>query len=276
MSTVVSDLSNTFEAMYARGECIRRFPDEDVVALCARRRGFAVGLDLGTGSGRNLTPLLLAVREQGLVIASDLSPSGLNSVKAWLTQHGATLVNVEDLSGCARDTYVRLAIEIPHTILRLTRRRSPTLDPFNLTSAGEEEIFLILACASMESSWLAPGSVDLIINRGSIFYLTPPAMDVCLTVMRVILSSGGSCLVSFKSERDSRFRIEPAAGDDSRVRVQCHGPQSGLRLVFSGEPQVRSWMADFEDLQLSHIETALAGKDQTLADWVAIGRKPAA
>lgn len=241
--------------------------------LCASRRGFAVGLDLGTGSGRNLLPLLLAVRAEGFIIASDLAPSGLLSVEEWLSTHGAKEVERSDLIGLARDTYEQLDFTLPHKILLLKRCSGMSLDPLRMKASGDETIYLVLVCASMEKPFLRPSTVDLIVNRGSIFYLPPDAIPRCVSTMHHALRPGGTCLVSFKSEHDSRFQLPRVDEADPRVRVSFHGAQSGLALVFSDQVQVRNWMADFYDLRVWHLETHHPVEGDTLADWIAVGRK---
>ena len=74
---------NSYQAIYASGISIRRYPETDVVAFASRLPTSRIVADLGTGTGRNLLPLLLCAKSGGLVIASDLSSAGLQVIANW-------------------------------------------------------------------------------------------------------------------------------------------------------------------------------------------------
>lgn len=268
------DHSNTFETLYAQGQAIRRFPDEEVVALCGRHRGFSVGLDLGAGSGRNLIPFLLAVRPQGIVIASDLAPSGLKSLADWFCAHGAAQVPPESLSGEAALLYESLKLEAEHQIYAIQRGQGG-MDPLLLGKglAALETVYLITVCAPMQELWMAEDRVDIIVNRGSIFYLNSEDIDVCLDVMHKMLRPGGKCLVSFKSQRDSRFLTGTHLAESATIRLVNEGAQLGLKLEFFDRDRVVHSMRAFSDVKIGHVEISHPGSDLSLADWVVFASK---
>jgi ubiquinone/menaquinone biosynthesis C-methylase UbiE len=271
------DDSNTFETLYAQGQAIRRFPDEEVVAMCGRHRGFAIGLDLGTGSGRNLIPFLLSVRRHGFVIASDLAPSGLKSLADWFCTHGATPITPQDLSPEGAILYQSLKISAEHKIYAI-QRVDGGMDPLRLGKAytESETVYLITVCAPMQHIWMAEEVVDVIVNRGSIFYLNSEDIQACLDVMHRMLKCGGKCLVSFKSERDSRFLTGIQLPESSTVRVVKEGAQLGLKLEFFSHGRVTRSMADFSDIKIGHVEISHPGSDLSLADWIVHASKSTA
>ncbi|TDU70668.1 methyltransferase family protein [Prosthecobacter fusiformis] len=269
------DESNTFESLYSQGQAIRRFPDEEVVALCGRQRGFSVGLDLGAGSGRNLIPFLLSVRCQGFVIASDLAPSGLKSLADWFCNHGAVKVTPQELLTDAAELYSNIQVTGDHCIYAIQRRASGGMDPLDLCSIGadSETIYLITLCAPMQHLFLNKDSVDIIVNRGSIFYLNSDDIQKCIFVMYSILKPGGTCLVSFKSDHDGRFLTGAKQPESPTVRIVNEGAQLGLKLEFFDLERVNRSMSIFQNIKVGHVEILHPTASYAYADWIVYGYK---
>lgn len=81
--TLANPCYNSYEHLYRSGFSVRRWPEEDVVVFAAGLQNPRISADLGTGTGRNLMPLLLAANQGGLVVASDIAVSGLDVVREW-------------------------------------------------------------------------------------------------------------------------------------------------------------------------------------------------
>lgn len=75
---------NTYEHIYRAGTSIRRYPDNYVVAFATSLHQPGLVIDLASGTGRNLIPLLAAVAPDGLVVATDLATTGLKVIEDWV------------------------------------------------------------------------------------------------------------------------------------------------------------------------------------------------
>lgn len=118
----------------------------------------------------------------------------------------------------------------------------------------------------MAETLAADASVDAIVNRGSIFYLSEGDIAGCMESMRRALKPGGQLLVTLKSTQDSRYADGiPVSRDGYRRQVQ--DVQKGLEMQFYDEGKVRELVRGYELVSISHLMTHYLSKNMVLADW---------
>ncbi len=70
-------IKNTYQNIYKSGLGVRRYPEADVVTFTSKLKRSDVLIDLGTGTGRNLLPLIQYCSSNGIVVGSDIAESGI-------------------------------------------------------------------------------------------------------------------------------------------------------------------------------------------------------
>jgi SAM-dependent methyltransferase len=247
---------------------VRRYPEYDVAAFAARLASPCISMDLGTGTGRNLLPLLQASANHGLVVATDMSDVGVQQVCHWATAVGGSCCAWDDL-----DETVRLTIErtMPdprsftvHKIGRLDH--AAKLGPNAVFKGEANPVYLLTGVANMAAPLAKDGSVDAIVNRGSIFYLSEAEIASCMDNMRRALKPGGQLLLTLKSTLDSRY-VDGVPVSRDGYRRQVQDVQKGLEMQFYDEARVRELARDWEIVSISHLMTQYLSKGMTLADW---------
>lgn len=264
---------NTYEHIYRAGTSIRRYPENDVVAFAAGLSQPTVTLDLGTGTGRNLIPLLAAAAPNGLVVATDLAASGLLVIDDWVRAIDGERVDASSLPAAH---HAVLDWREPATESRRFYRihRHPQarmLGPAMLSAGRDpcaEHVYLAVDVADMAQPVARPQSVDAIINRGNIFYLPSALIAQAVAVSHAMLKRGGRLLLSLKSTADSRFASSPPAEGSPWRRRQNAGAQQGLEMEFYDEARADALVAAFKVIKKLHLVSHDFSSGLVLADWV--------
>lgn len=268
----MSNVQEFYDVLYSKK--IRRYPEYDVAAFAASCASPVVTMDLGTGTGRNLLPLLQATVSNGFVIATDLSAEGVGAVQAWADSLGAARVDSENLEpsvqAIAREALPDIKSFVIHRICRHAQTRF--LGPVGVFNGTANPVYLATGAADMSEMFVKPGSVDAIVNRGSIFYLARGQIDSCMKSMHSALKPGGLLLLTLKSIEDSRFEEGlPIAGQEYRRIVQDQ--QVGLEMEFFDEKRVMELIEGFELISLTHLLSDHKSKALRLGDWSVVLKK---
>lgn len=262
---------NTYEHIYRVGNSIRRYPENDVVAFAAGLRQPAVSIDMGTGTGRNLIPLLAAAAPDGLVLATDLALSGLLVLEEWVKEIGGERIPASALPAPHRDARPEVDAQY-HRFYRIRRhRRARSLGPASFAARCEEHsehVYLKIEKRDMVQRVADTGSVDAIINRGNIFFLPSPEISRTLCASRDSLKTGGRLLLSLKSTADSRFAESSPADASSWRRRQIAGPQAGLEMEFHNEARALALVKEFKVRSYHHRIWEDCSSGMRLADWI--------
>lgn len=267
----MSLVDNTYEHIYRAGTSIRRYPENDVVAFTAGLRQPAVSIDLGTGTGLNLIPLLAAAATDGLVAATDLALSGLLVIDEWVRAIGGERIPASGLPAAHRDAWPEVDAEYRRFYRIRRHRRARLLGPASFAARPEEEserVYLMVEVGDMAHRLARAGSVDAIINRGSVFYLPSPLIARAVSVSREMLKPGGRLLLSLKSTADSRFATSPPADGSPWRRRQSTGGQAGLEMEFHDEERAANLVSDFCIVSKHHLISQDFHSGLILADWV--------
>lgn len=192
----MNPVENTYEHIYSAKTSIRRYPETDVVTFADGLRKPSVSIDLGSGTGRNLIPLLAAAAPDGLVVATDLALSGLLVIDEWVRAIGGEDIPASGLPAAHRDALTEVDGEY-RRIYRIRRhRRSHQLGPASFAARHEAEsecVYLTVLSVDMAQRVARAETVDAIINRGNLFYLPSPLIARAVSVSREMLKRGGSC-----------------------------------------------------------------------------------
>jgi len=165
--------NTTYDYICSQGIAHRRYPSEDVVRCLAGCQDLEIVADLATGTGRNLAPLLLAVRPGGLVVATEAAPSRLEAVANWCQAWGSTkITDVKNLDEEASVRLARAGIDLRrHDVFKVPIDfQHKNLGPAALFR-GSEYALLALCLRDMSKPFFPRDSLDFILNRGSISYL---------------------------------------------------------------------------------------------------------
>lgn len=247
---------------------VRRYPEYDVAAFAARLSAPRISMDLGTGTGRNLLPLMQAAADGGLIVATDMSDVGVAQVASWAESVGGAPCELDGLPNGVGDLILK-SLPDPrsfkiHKIGRLAN--ASWLGPNAIFKGDQHPVYLLTGVADMAQTLAADGSVDAIVNRGSIFYLPEEDIPACMESMRRALKPGGQLLLTLKSTQDSRYADGiPVSADGYRRQVQ--DVQKGLKMQFYDEGKVRDLARGFELVSISHLMTQYLSKGMVLADW---------
>lgn len=86
---------------------VRRYPEYDVAAFAARLSAPMISMDLGTGTGRNLLPLMQAAADNGIIVATDMSDVGVEQVERWATAVGGIPCELDGLPNSVRELIIK-------------------------------------------------------------------------------------------------------------------------------------------------------------------------
>lgn len=247
---------------------VRRYPEYDVAAFAARLKSPLISIDLGTGTGRNLLPLMQASANDGLVVATDMSAVGVEQVGRWAESVGGRLCALDEVERPVRERIERSLLHPNayriHRVGRLDN--SAWLGPNAVFKGDANPVYLLTGVANMAEKMAEDECVDAIVNRGSIFYLSESEIASTMECMRRALKPGGQLLLTLKSTQDSRY-VEgiPVSADGYRRQVQ--DVQIGLEIQFYDERKVRELAGGFDIVSISHLMTQYLSKRMVLADW---------
>jgi len=90
--------SQSYELIYSQNQAVRRYPEGDVAAFASSLEYPRILLDLGTGTGRNLLPLLCKVVANGMVVGADIAQSGMDIISNWAIGLGAIKLDKKQLT----------------------------------------------------------------------------------------------------------------------------------------------------------------------------------
>lgn len=271
--------NNDYNHIYGSEKAIRRYPEADVISFAASLSNPKVLADLGTGTGRNLLPLLCVADRDSIVVASDIAISGLNIICKWAESLGAFRLKTTDLSkkelGALKHTGLKTQ---GNAIYRIERHKDVAnlgpcalhhLNPVFNSTRGQNAntVLLVVGKGDMTSPGFNHNSIDAIVNRGSIFYLPTNQISRSVKAMYAVLHQGGRLLLTLKSIEDSRFKnLKPVNGSKWR-RIQVDGPQAGLEMDFFSEERVLRLVSDFIIIKIEHLLSENYSTKVITADW---------
>lgn len=270
---------NNWDNIYGKGSSIRRWPSEDVVRFCSilgENNDFL--LDLGSGTGRNLVPLMLSLKDKGILMAIDISKEGIKNIEKWCVGIGSKRISKDSLSSCEVEKFKHYGIDF-----RCDKIYSILLDKFIGFSIKDKlediaigkKVYLVLRISSMNNIKITPKVVDGFINRGSIFYMDKEEIDMTITTIQSVVKKGGKGLISFKSIMDSRYSNDLLAEKiNASERILIKGPQAGMKMVFYNQDDVFNALKSFEIINIKHYTETMIDYNQhagrlTLADYIA-------
>lgn len=271
-----SNRDNSYEQLYKHNIGIRRYPETDVVAFTAGLKSPKVLVDLGAGTGRNIVPLLCAVQKDGIVIATDIAASGLEVISHWAQSLGAKQLYYEKLiekeqillndRGVNAKNYDLYRID-RHEKVAFLGPSALFAPPVTCTSNSGNAAILALGQMDMTDLEYEPGSIEAIVNRGSIFYLPTKRIDDAMSNMYKVLCKGGKLLLTLKSTEDSRYLDETPLNGSMWRRVQANGDQKGLQMDFYDKKRALETVKDFNIIKMQHLlsKDILTGKQYS--DW---------
>lgn len=270
---------NNWDKIYKQGNSIRRWPSEDVVKFCSMLGGTNdFLLDLGAGTGRNLVPLMLSLKDKGILMAVDIAKEGIKNIEKWCIGIGSEKISKDLLPSYEVEKFEYYGIDFRYdTIYSIPLDRFIGFNIKNQLKDIEigKNIYLILRIGSMDNIKIRSKVVDGFINRGSIFYMDKKEIDVTISRVHSIVKSGGKGLISFKSTKDSRYSndlLTERINDSERILIK--GPQAGMKMVFYNQDDIKNVLKDFEIIAMKHYMETIINFNQdinrlTLADYIA-------
>lgn len=263
-------VENTYEHIYRAGTSIRRYPESDVVAFAAGLRKPSVSVDLGSGTGRNLIPLLAAAAPDGLVVATDLALSGLLVIDEWVQAIGGEDIPASGLPAAHRDALSEVDCQHRRTYRIRRHSQAHQMGPAVLRGMNEKSdfVYLTVLMVDMAQRLARDKSVDAIINRGNLSYLPPPLIPLAVSVSREMLKQEGRMLLSIKSTADSRFAASPQADGSAWRRRLTAGDQAGLEMEFFDEERADKLTSGLCVVSKHHLSSKCFNSGLILADWV--------
>lgn len=271
-------MNNNWSEIYKSGKSIRRWPSEDVVRLSSllkEESEFIV--DFGTGTGRNLVPLMLRLKDEGILMAIDIAIEGIRNIEVWCKSIGGKLISKQDADFEQIKCLEHRGVNFEEDIIYLVPTNSykgfkvktkvPKLEE-------ENNIYLVLRKGSMEDSKIKFDSVDGFINRGSIFYMNREEVRRSIENIYNIVKKDGKGLISFKSMEDSRFtnRVLGERINENEVIITS-GTQTGMKMLFFDKEDIINLLKDFHILDIKHnIEKTISldknHYELTFADYI--------
>lgn len=272
-------MKNTYQSIYASGQSIRRYPEADVVAFATKLKKPKVLMDFGTGTGRNLLPLIQHCITGGLVVGSDLASTGIQNIARWIKSSGGIEIGIEYLSSKERQLVDKIFINSEKVLFfYITRRLDVSfIGPVGIFPRDTSNTDTVLVCldnSDMANPNFNHNTADAIINRGNIMYLDSEKIPLVVEKNYQILKPNGSLFLSVKSKEDTRFKTcEKIQGFPNR-RKQTSGPQKGLEMEFHDKQSLLKLIQKFNLVKLCHVISDDQTRGEVFADYTAVLQKP--
>lgn len=263
-------MRNTYQKIYTANRSIRRYPDPDVVAFATKIEKPEVLIDFGTGTGRNLLPLIQYCAPGGIVVGSDLALAGIQNITKWINSSGGIRRSISQLSIKERQLVDKTFSSSENIMCFLVKRSTIVsfLGPVGIFPMDKSKTDTVLVCLDI-SDMINPNiynnTADAIVNRGNIMYIDSEKIPLVVEKYYQILKPSGRLFLSLKSKEDTRFKkCEKIRGFPNRRR-QTSGPQESLEMEFHDKEMLLKLIQKFKLIKLCH----LINNDQTTGEVIA-------
>lgn len=235
---------------------IRRWPSEDVVRFGALINDAEILADMGTGTGRNLAPLLLAVKNKGLVYATDITAEGIKAVVDWAVNQGSEVINPAKAGFDDEEILSADKVKEDDTVIRIPiaeENKKYGCGALFRKTGENSYVYLICRVSDMKADNMPENTFDAIVNWGSIFHLAEEEILNTMNLMKKYLKPDGLLLITFKSIFDSRFELRAVNDERSWRRANEKGDLEGLELEFFDQERTRQIIKGWDIVSFKHI-----------------------